>query len=125
MEKSSMIFKIIYDLQKDKINILWDKSHTKHMVKNSKYFIDKMNDANGGTYASLLFKRGIGVDICYHPLGGAVLGKATDLFGRLNHHTGLYIIDGALIPASIGVNPFVTITALAEYCMEDIVAKDF
>ena len=33
--------------------------------------------------------------------------------------------DGALVPASIGVNPFLTITALAEYCMENIVKRDY
>jgi cholesterol oxidase len=33
-------------------------------------------------------------------------------------------VDGALIPGSIGVNPFVTITALAERNMEKIIASD-
>ena len=29
-------------------------------------------------------------------------------------HEGLVVMDGALIPAALGVNPFATITALAE-----------
>ena len=33
--------------------------------------------------------------------------------------------DGSLIPGSIGVNPFVTITALAERNIERVIQQDF
>ncbi|GAA5047708.1 GMC oxidoreductase [Nocardia callitridis] len=57
-----------------------------------------------------------------HPLGGAVLGKATDGNGRVHGHPGLYVMDGAAIPGSTGtVNPSLTITALAERNIEAIV----
>jgi cholesterol oxidase len=64
-----------------------------------------------------------------HPLGGAGMGRERS-DGVVNHkgqvfdaapgrgptavHEGLYVIDGAVIPRSIGVNPLFTITALAE-----------
>lgn len=114
-----------YDAKSQKLLLNWDASHTKHMEDNAKHFIQTMNRANGGTRAHLLFKNGYGADICYHPLGGIVLGKATDDFGRLNGHKNLYVIDGSLIPGSAGVNPFVTITALAEYCIENLIKEDF
>ncbi|MGW6730815.1 GMC oxidoreductase [Nocardia sp. NPDC055029] len=58
-----------------------------------------------------------------HPLGGAVLGKATDAFGRVHGHPGLYVMDGAAIPGSTAtVNPSLTITALAERNIAAIVA---
>ena len=114
-----------YDQNSKKIQLNWDESHTAHMKDNAKYFLRKMNKANGGTRSHLLFHNGFGADVCYHPLGGIVLGKATDQFGRLNGHENFYVIDGSLIPGTIGVNPFVTITAIAEYCMEEILEKDF
>ncbi|KQY30449.1 cholesterol oxidase [Nocardia sp. Root136] len=56
-----------------------------------------------------------------HPLGGAVLGKATDAFGRVHGHPGLYVMDGAAIPGSTAtVNPSLTITALAERNIEAV-----
>ena len=93
------------------------------MQTNAKYFVRKMNQANGGTRSHLLFHNGWGYDICYHPLGGVVLGKATSEFGQLRNHKNLYVLDGSLIPASIGVNPFLTITALVEYCMENLISQ--
>ncbi|MFI6515251.1 GMC oxidoreductase [Spirillospora sp. NPDC050679] len=61
-----------------------------------------------------------------HPLGGAVLGKATDLHGRLHGHRGLYCLDAALMPGSTAaVNPALTIAAVVERCLDDILAKDF
>ncbi|MEV6823388.1 GMC oxidoreductase [Amycolatopsis sp. NPDC051102] len=50
-----------------------------------------------------------------HPLGGAVLGKATDGQGRLHGYDGLYCLDAALMPGSTAaVNPAITIAAVVE-----------
>ena len=57
-----------------------------------------------------------------HPLGGAVLGKATDNYGRVHGHRGLYVVDGAAMPGSSAAsNPSLTISALAERNIEAIV----
>lgn len=56
-----------------------------------------------------------------HPLGGAVLGRATDAYGRVHGHPGLYVMDGAAIPGSTAtVNPSLTIAAIAERNIEAI-----
>lgn len=107
------------------VELKWDKSNWEHAYHNAKYFIDRMIKANGGTRTHLFFNNGFGPDICYHPLGGCVLGQSTDNYGRIKGYKNLYAIDGSLVPGAIGVNPFLTITAIAEYCIEDIIAKDF
>ncbi|MGV2133030.1 GMC oxidoreductase [Agrobacterium vitis] len=61
-----------------------------------------------------------------HPLGGCVLGKACDEFGRVKAANdtpipGLYVVDGSLIPGSTGAaTPAWTIAAVAEYCLVEI-----
>ena len=63
-----------------------------------------------------------------HILGGAVMGEdetkgVTDFKGRVHGYPGLYVVDGSNIPVNLGVNPSLTITALAEYVMSHIPAK--
>ena len=66
-----------------------------------------------------------------HPLGGCMVGEdshqgAVDEFGRVftgdgSIHQGLFVADGSLIPRSLGVNPFLTISALSERIAEYLV----
>lgn len=42
---------------------------------------------------------------------------------EVHNYEGLYIIDGSIMPANPGVNPSLTITALAEYAMSKVPAK--
>ncbi|MBQ1101160.1 GMC family oxidoreductase [Streptomyces sp. b94] len=56
-----------------------------------------------------------------HPVGGVVLGRSTDGYGRLLGYCGLYCLDGALMPGSTaGVNPALTIAAVVERCLDHI-----
>jgi cholesterol oxidase len=65
-----------------------------------------------------------GMNWTAHPLGGAVLGQATDNYGRVKGHSGLYVMDGAAIPGTTGsVNPSLTIAALAERNIEEIIRQ--
>ena len=63
-----------------------------------------------------------------HILGGAPLGKdasqgVVDQKFEIHNYPGLFIIDGSIVPANPGVNPSLTITALAEYAMSMVAAK--
>jgi cholesterol oxidase len=59
-----------------------------------------------------------------HPLGGCPIGRATDLFGRVDGYRNLYAVDGSLVPGNAGgANPSLLIGALAERALDDIVAN--
>ena len=64
-----------------------------------------------------------------HILGGCPFGENSDegvigLDCQIHHYPGLYVVDGSIMPANPGVNPSLTITALAEYAMSRIEAKE-
>ncbi|WP_208609580.1 GMC oxidoreductase [Streptomyces atriruber] len=104
----------------------WQTAWKQPSIDAAKTIFDKINAKEGTIYRTDLFGtyKIWGDHLTYHPLGGAVLGKATDNYGRLQGYPGLYVIDGALIPGNTSVNPFVTITALAERNIEKVIATD-
>ena len=71
--------------------------------------------------------------ITAHPLGGCPVGASAstglvDDLGRVfddkgGVYKGLYVADGSIVPTALGVNPFLTISALAERIAERIVAE--
>lgn len=109
-----------------KVELNWQTAWKQPSIDMAKTIFDKINAREGTIYRTDLF--GVykiwGDHLTYHPLGGAVLDRATDNYGRLHGYTGLYVIDGSLIPGNTSVNPFVTITALAERNIEKIIATD-
>ena|ERR1700752_546224 len=70
----------------------------------------------------------LGLPTTAHILGGAPMGRNAE-DGVVNenievhNYDGLYIIDGSIMPANPGVNPSLTITALAEYAMSKVEVK--
>jgi cholesterol oxidase len=57
-----------------------------------------------------------------HMLGGCTFGRdakegVIDENFQVHGYPGLYVVDGSVVPANPGINPSLTITALAEYAM--------
>jgi cholesterol oxidase len=64
-----------------------------------------------------------------HILGGAVIGRdyhegVVDEACRVHAYENLLVCDGAAVPANPGVNPSLTITALAEHAMSQVDRKE-
>ncbi len=46
-----------------------------------------------------------------------------DFNGEIHGYPNLYVVDGSNVPVNLGVNPSLTITAVAEYIMSQIPNK--
>jgi cholesterol oxidase len=109
------------------VKLGWSAAQSAVSVSMAKKLFDRINSANSTIYRYDLFGSSNKVfadDFTYHPLGGCVLGRSTDAYGRVKGYSRLYVTDGSLVPGNIGVNPFVTITALAERTMARVLAED-
>jgi len=79
----------------------------------------------GGIAQSSLNEALMNVPATAHILGGAVIGHGPedgviDVHQRVFGYENLLVCDGAAIPANVGVNPSLTITALAEHAMSHV-----
>ncbi len=81
-----------------------------------------------GVVSSMFSEALLGKPTTAHILGGACMGKdadegVIDAQHRVFGYDGLYVIDGSAVSANLGVNPSLTITALAERAMSFVPAK--
>ncbi|MGH7271874.1 MAG: GMC family oxidoreductase, partial [Polyangiaceae bacterium] len=88
----------------------------------------KMAEKAGGVAMSPLYEPLFDIPTTAHILGGCCIGDSTDngvvdINHRVFGYDGLYVIDGSTISANPGVNPSLTITALAERAMSLIPEK--
>ena len=83
-----------------------------------------MNGAPMGSINEVLFD----TPTTAHVLGGAPIGHdagtgVVDRYHRVFGYDGLHVVDGAAIGANLGVNPSLTITAMAERAMANWPAR--
>jgi len=90
----------------------------------TRQFAQKMNGIPAASFMDSLFN----FPITAHFMGGVPLGRneqegVVDIYFQVHNYPGLYVIDGSIMPGNPGVNPSLTITALAEYAMSQIPPK--
>jgi cholesterol oxidase len=83
----------------------------------------------GGIPQSALTESTLNIPTTAHILGGAVIGAGpesgvVDACNRAFGYTNLLVCDGSAVPANPGVNPSLTITALAERAMSFVPERE-
>lgn len=116
------------DLAGDRLEITWAGVGSRPIFKQVTSALIEATAATGGTYVpGPTFNKAFDYDlVSVHALGGCAMGDDATK-GATNHkgqvfrgaagqdvHEGLYVLDGAIIPCSVGVNPLLTICAIAE-----------
>jgi cholesterol oxidase len=86
-------------------------------------------ERTGGIAQSSTTEALMNIPTTAHILGGAVIGHGpedgvVDRRQRVFGYENLLVCDGAAVPANVGVNPSLTITALAEHAMSEVPAKN-
>jgi cholesterol oxidase len=82
-------------------------------------------ERTGGIAQSSMTEALLNVPTTAHILGGAVIGHGpedgvVDARQRVFGYENLLVCDGSAVPANVGVNPSLTITALAEHAMSEV-----
>ena len=114
------------ELNNGKLHISWPEVQEQKIYAAIEEQLQKIAEAKGAKMiTNPLANTAMGrIPASTHPLGGCRMGD-TPAEGVVDHkgqvfnpeggvHRGLYVWDGAIIPTSLGVNPLLTITALAE-----------
>jgi cholesterol oxidase len=124
-------------LENDRLRIKWPGVGAQQDFIDVNKALAKATKPLGGMYvANPIWQKDFKWDlVTVHPLGGCILGEHAEQ-GVVDHkgrafsgttgnavHDGLYVCDGSVVPATLGVNPLLTISALAERCCHYI-AKD-
>ncbi len=81
-----------------------------------------------GVPLSLLPEAAFNSSTTAHILGGCCMAESPDkgvigYNGEIFGHPNLFVADGSVIPANLGVNPSLTITALSEHIMSQVPEK--
>ncbi len=85
---------------------------------------EKVNGIPQSAITEVLFD----IPVSAHILGGCLMGKnkeegVTDKYHKVFGYDNMYVLDGSIIPANLGVNPSLTITAMSERAMSYIPEK--
>jgi cholesterol oxidase len=89
------------------------------------HFAQWLARRTGGTAQSSFMEAVANIPSTAHILGGAAIGAdasrgVVDARQRVFGYENLLVCDGAAVPANVGVNPSLTITAMAEHAMSHV-----
>lgn len=111
-----------------RLDIRWDMTRSARLFDAMRETVRELAEAAGATAFFALDAGPLGTYVTVHPLGGCPMsddpaGGVVDDAGKVHGYDGLYVLDGSIVPAAIGVNPSKTIAALAERGVERLLAE--
>jgi cholesterol oxidase len=123
-----------FSLEDDRLTLSWPGAKDEPVYARLDAILERLVRESGGDYVKNPLAGSVmgHQPATAHPLGGCGMGRDRSS-GVVDHkcrvfsasagtsdtavHEGLYVIDGSVIPRSLGVNPLLTITALSERAM--------
>ena len=120
------------ELENGNLRIHWPSVGKRPIFEEITGTLAKATETNHGMYLrnpiwNKLFGQPL---LTVHPLGGCCMGDNAQT-GVVNHkgqvfdgvdaksvYNGLYVMDGSILPMSVGINPLLTISAVAERCAD-------
>lgn len=124
-------------LENDRLRIKWQDVGSQPIFQRVNNRLTEATEPLGGTQIpNPIWSDAFGHDlVTVHPLGGCILAEDAE-HGVVNHkgqvfasnqgknvYENLYVADGSIVPRTLGVNPLLTISALAERCCT-LIAKE-
>lgn len=124
-------------LENDRLRIEWQGVGSQPIFQRVNNRLTEATQPLGGTQIpNPIWTDFFGHDlVTVHPLGGCILAEDAE-HGVVNHkgqvfasnqgtnvYENLYVADGSVIPRTLGVNPLLTISAIAERCCA-LIAQD-
>ena len=105
--------------------LVTDGAHIPACIPQANRFAARMAEESGGVPVTSLTEILFNVPTTAHILGGATMGGdasegVIDGENRVFNYRNMYVCDGSVISANLGVNPSLTITALTEQAMSHI-----
>jgi hypothetical protein len=110
------------------VHVRWDTARHLPLYTAEEAACGEIVRALGGHLAMTPTWRYLRQPVSVHNLGGCRMADnpaagVVDTDGQVFGYPGLYVLDGAILPAATGVNPSHTITAVAERCAETAIRR--
>lgn len=107
----------------DEILIEWDIEPSRIHFDRTRKQMGHVAKALGGTFINNPLTH-LDKIIAVHPLGGCTMGTSPEdsvvnTKGEVFGYDGLYVVDGSILPTSVGPNPSLSIAAVAEYIAQE------
>ncbi len=97
------------------------------VIENGRSMVERYAEKSNGVPQSTINEVLMNTPSTAHILGGCNIGQdessgVVDTNHQVFNYPGLYVVDGSVVPGNLGVNPSLTITAMAERAMSQIPA---